>query len=401
MMTMRRQLLGLGFIAASSLVALHAAQAMSGPSAIQIDGGPLGDLQLSGGVDGFGYYLGDSTESGNLPGTSKDLGADIGSGLVELQKTDGELQFTIEVGSNGGTTTLGSGSPGQTSITTFTTGPLYAGYITIAPTGSPVTISAGQIGSLEGYESGIDWNNANQLTTEIFYVQNSQSRGVSATYSQGPISATVTFGDGYDTGAWDFIQGLITYTINPTNSLTVYTADNLGRTGPNTYSYGGGTTGGAPYYVNSDMIGGYYSYTLGNLNLVPEVQYQIAKGDSKLGIGTTDPNTGVFYSKASSNLGVALFGDYSLSSTSPYSVGAWVEYWNSKGTADWFIGSDSEGVGASLTPTWQYKDLFARADAGYIYLLHNKAADGVTTYGYGDNKDHGEFVGELEAGLLF
>ncbi len=400
-MTMRRQLIGLGFVAASSLLALHAANAMSGPASIQIDGGPLGDLQLSGGVDGYGYYLGDTTESGNLPFTHKDLGADLANGLVELQKTDGQLQFTLEVGSNGGALTLGSGAPGQTSITTFTTGPLYAGYITVAPSGLPVTFSAGQIGSLEGYESGIDWNNANQLTTEIFYVQNSQSRGVSANYTQGPINATVSFGDGYDTGVWNFIQGLITYTINSTNSVSIYTADNLGRTGLASYAYGGGVTGGAPYYVNSDMIGGFYSFTMGNLNLVPEVQYQIAKGDSKLGIGTYDPASGNFYAKASSNLGAALFADYSLSSTSPYSIGAWAEYWTSKGTADWFIGSDSEGVGASVSPTWQYKDLFARADAGYIYLLHNKAADGVTSYGYGDNKDHGEFVGTLEAGLLF
>jgi len=395
MITMRRQLLGLGFIAASSLVALHAAQAMSGPSSIQIDGGPLGALQISGGIDGYGYYLGETNESGNLPFSNKSLGSDVANGLVEVQKTDGELQFTVEVGSNGGAVTLGAGAPGQTSISTFTTGPLYAGYVTVAPTGLPVTISAGQIGSLEGWESGIDWNNANQLTTEIFYVQNSQSRGVSANYTQGPINATVTFGDGYDTGVFNFIQGLVTYTINPTNSVSIYTADNLGRTGLAAYGYGGGSVGSyGPEYVNSDMIGGFYSYTMGNLNLVPEVQYQYAKADAKIGI-----------TKGTYNLGAAVFADYSLSSTSPYSVGAWVEYFTSHTSAadetTWFIGPDAQGVGLSVTPTWQYKDLFARADAGYIYLLHNKAADGFTSYGYGDKKDHGEVVGTLEAGLLF
>jgi hypothetical protein len=395
MITIRRQLLGLGFVAASSLLALHAANAMTGPTAIQIDGGPVGALQVSGGIDGYGYYLGDTTESGNLPFTHKSIGADVANALVEVQKTDGQLQFTVEVGGNGGALTLGSGSPGQTSISTFTTGPLYAGYVTVAPTGLPVTVSAGQIGSLEGWESGIDWNNANQLTTEIFYVQNSQSRGVSANYTQGPINATVTFGDGYDSGVWNFLQFLATYTINPTNAVSIYGAGNLGRTGLATYAYGGGTTGGyGPEYVNSDMIGGFYSFTMGNLNLVPEVQYQIAKADAKIGI-----------SKPTSNLGAAVFADYSLSSTSPYSIGAWAEYFTSHTSAAdetaWFIGPDSQGVGVSVTPTWQYKDIFARADGGYIYLLHNKAADGVTSYGYGDNKDHGEFVATLEAGLLF
>ena len=169
MITMRRQLLGLGFVAASSLVALHAAHALTGPTAIQIDGGPVGPLELSGGVDGYFYALtgtGNKTGAASIVGSGQTVGAFVGSGLVELQKTTGELQFTIEIGSNGGTTTLGAAAPSQTSITTFSTGPLYEGYLTLAPTAVPgLTISGGVLPSLEGWESGIDWNNANQLTT--------------------------------------------------------------------------------------------------------------------------------------------------------------------------------------------------------------------------------------------
>jgi hypothetical protein len=398
MNTMRRQLLGLGFVAASSLLALQAANAMSGPTAIQIDGGPLGPLQLSGGVDGYGAFVSNTFQNGYL--SEQPLSAEVANGLVELQKSDGILQFTIELGSNGGAITLGApgfvadGHLSQTSISTFTTGPLYAGYVTVAPSNTPFTISAGQIGSLEGYESGIDWNNANQLTTAIFYVQNSQSRGVSGNYTAGPINATVTFGDGYDTGVFNFLQALVTYTINPTNNVSVYYAGNLGRTGTAATIYGGGTVGGyGAEYVNSQMIGAYYSYTMGNLNLVPEAQYQYAKADSYIGIY-----------KPTYNFGAALFADYSLSSTSPYSIGAWAEYFTSHTSSydetDWFIGPDAQGIGASVTPTWQYKDLFARLDGGYVYLLHNKGTDGVK-YGFDANAEHGEFIGTLEAGLLF
>jgi hypothetical protein len=389
MITMRRQLLGLGFVAASSLLALHAAQAMSGPTAIQIDGGPLGALQLSGGVDGYGYYV-------NPVGGGIDNGANIANGLIELQKTSGELQFTIELGSNGGAITPGgsNGHPGQTSITTFVTGPLYAGYVTVAPAAIPgLTISAGQIGSLEGYESGVDWNNPSQLTTAIFAVQNSQSRGVTATYATGPVSATVTFGDGFDTGVFNMLQALVSYTINSSNVLNVYGAANLGTTGPNAFIYGNGTVGTGNAYVNSNMIGAYYSYTAGNLNLVPEVQFQYAKKNAKAGIydGTTD-------------LGLALLGDYSFG-TSPYSVGGWVEYYTSHtGAVDNFseyAGADAQVIGLAVSPTWQYKDLFARANAGYVYLLHNKDATGAK-YGFGSKTDErGQFVGTLEAGLLF
>ena len=69
--------------------------------------------------------------------------------------------------------------------------------------------------------------------------------------------------------------------------------------------------------------------------------------------------------------------------------------------ATWFVGPDAEAIGAAVAPTWQYKDLFARANAGYIYLLHNKDAFG-TAYGYGNSgTDRGQFLGTLEAGLLF
>ena len=78
------------------------------------------------------------------------------------------------------------------------------------------------------------------------------------------------------------------------------------------------------------MIGGFYNYTMGSLNLVPEVQYVVAKRNYDLGLY-----------KQSSNFGAAVFADYSLG-TSPYSVGAWLEYENSNGQDDWFIGPGSQ-----------------------------------------------------------
>ncbi len=410
MITMRRQFFGLGFMAASSILAFHAAQAMTAPTAITIDGGPLGPLELSGGVDGYGYYLSGTNPSLNPSGsfTNKADGIYVANALVELQKSAGIVQFTIEVGSNGGETTLGA-TPAQTSVTNFTTGPLYAGYITIAPPGTPITVSAGMLNSLEGYESPIDWNNAVQMTTAIFGVENSQSRGVEAAYTKGALTATVSVGDGYDTGVFNFLQALVTYQFNSNNTLNVYYGGNLGTTGVNADSYG--QSGGhqnsvgfdGPQFANSQMIGAYYSYTTGNLNLVPEAQFQIAKAQARLGS-----------SKPTSNFGAALFADYSFPK-SPYSIGAWGEYFDShSGVAttdgagnvyandqNWFIGPNAEAIGAAVAPTWQYKDLFARANAGYIYLLNNKDGYG-DKFGYGDHgTGRGEFLGTLEAGVLF
>ncbi|MCB5943778.1 outer membrane beta-barrel protein [Acidocella sp. KAb 2-4] len=396
---MRRHLLGLGFAAASSLLALNAAQAMTGPQAINIDGGPLGQLSLSGGVNGYGYVV------SNQPNNLQTTGANIGDALIELQKNTGVLQFTIEVGSTSSQTlgALGSDRKGHipnTSTNVFTTGPLYAGYITIAPQNSPVTVSVGQLASLEGYESLQAWNNPSQLTTALFYVENSQSRGVSASYANGPLSATVEFGDGVDSGVFNFLQALVSYQFNANNTLSVYYAGNLGRTGLNTYAYGGYTTGtfgntvaAGAAYANNQMVGAYYSYTNGSLNLIPEVQYQLAKADHQIGI-----------QKPTSTFGAAVLADYAFANT-PYSLGGWVEYFNSHTSAadnaSWFVGPDASAIGAALSPTWQYKDLYVRANAGYIYLLHHRDALG-NEFGYGNTgTSRGQFTGTLEAGLLF
>ena len=307
------------------------------------------------------------------------------------------------MGANGneslGALSYTKGHVSEAAVNNYVTGPLYAGYVTLAPSNLPVTISAGQLGSLEGYEGSFDWSNPSQFTTLLFYTENAQSRGVNVAYSQGPLSATVQFGDGSDSGVANFLQALVSYSFDANNTLNVFYGGNLGRTGANTFFYGNLTTAAAPYYYNSQLFGAYYSYTNGNLNLVPEVQYVYAKPQAYYSLDGM--------SKTSSAFGAALFGTYSLANT-PYSLGGWVEYFNSRvgatdgnNFANWAIGPDAQAIGVALSPTWQYKDLFARANAGYIYLLRNKSAAG-TTYGYGTGGHaKGQFMGTLEAGVLF
>jgi hypothetical protein len=193
---------------------------------------------------------------------------------------------------------------------------------------------------------------------------------------------------------WNYIQALGTYTINSDNAASIYLGANLGTTGPTARSYGGSP---APLFANSDLIGAFYNYTMGSLNLVPEVQYQYTRAIAKIGL-----------SKSASNFGAAVFADYSIG-TSPYSVGAWIEgfstHTSNQDGAAYFIGPDAQGIGISVTPTWQYKDLFARADLGGLYLTRNKFTPAGGTsfkYGYGNyGTGRGVFQSTLEAGLLF
>ncbi len=393
-----RALLGAGTaLSAVALLAVPAAHALTPPTPVTFDGGPLGKLQLSGGADAYVYALtgaGDSTSYGLL-GTSKSAGFEFQNALIQLQKADGLVQFTIQAGAN--TSWVLGSKPGGTSVQTFATGPVRAAYITIAPTAN-FNISAGHIASLEGYESGVDWLNTNMLTTDIFEVENSQSTGVTASYTVGPIAATVTFGDGFDTQQWNFLQASVTATFDPNNNLTVFGATNLGTTGAGAHFYGSATTpysqsyvGSGPFsaapFVNSTMVGAYYSYTLGNLNLVPEVQYVYAK-----------PNASVGLPSFSSNLGVALFGSYQFGK-SPYSLGAWVQYFTSNGPDNWFLNPGAQGFGLSISPTWQKDHLFVRGDVGVIHLT-TIGTPGSSGYGSGmTGRNQADFL--VEAGVLF
>ncbi len=365
------------------------AHALSGPDSIEIDGGPFGSIQVSGGVDGMGYYY---TGAGNKVNAGlvgdKSNGAQVSNYLFTVQKTTGVLQATVSVGATGyyslGTTPIAATS-GYLS-------PLYEGYVSIVPNAN-FTFSAGEIPSQEGYEALPDWSNANSLASLLYYTENTVSRGFLVTYDNtaGTINATVEFGDGYRTGVFNYLQFLAGYTFANSSYIDVYGGLNLGRSGPNTVgAYGAILPYNAGEY-NSSMIGAYYGgYTLGaNLSLVPEVQFQYTKADSLLGIA-----------KESQNLGFLLLADYSFGVT-PYSIGGFVEYATSQGPSQtWYIGPDASAVGVSVAPTWQFKNLFARADLGYIYLTNNKA-DGVS-YGYGANGNQkGQFTGVLEAGALF
>jgi hypothetical protein len=386
---LRKQLLGFSFVAGSSLFAMHAAHALNGPTSIDIDGGPFGQLELSGGMSGYFYgQTGTSSknEGGNSAVGNRTSGSNLSQALIELQKTTGILQFTIEVGPENGTPTLGL-KPTQASVTVYRASPLYLGYVTIAPTDSPVTISVGQLNSLEGYEGGLSWSNANLFRSALYSVENLQNVGVSGTYTHGPLTATVTFGDGFDTRVFNFLQALVTYNFNSNNALNVYYGGELGKTGLNALTYNSTTVGqfGANF-VNSEMFGAYYSYTHGDLNLVPEVQYVYANRDQALGI----PDY-------TSNFGAALFTDYTFGK-SPYSLGGMAEYFTSNGSGDWFIAPHAEGVGFQLTPTWQYKNLFARVSVGYMHLINQGSGEPA----FGDEGTGSNVVqSALEAGILF
>lgn len=384
----QKTVVGAGLLAATvaASAAFAPAYAMTSPPPTRVDAGPLGPLVLSGGVDGFFYGI-SGTGANSLLGSSKATGAEARVLEIKVVKPTGLVQFTIDVKPDD--SVYFGVHPSSLSTNTFTLGPIYAAYVTLAPTKS-FNVSVGQVYSTEGWESSTDWKNANIIDSPLYYVENSSSRGIAATYTQGKISATLTFGDGFDTGVFNVFQGLVTYSFNGDNAWSVYGTTNVGRTGPNTFAYGNGITGtGYPgynaAYVNSTMIGSYYDYTNGHFNLVPEVQYIYSKVDHKIGLD-----------RFTSNLGAELIGDYQFGK-SPWSLGGQAFYYRNNGPQAWYLNAHSAGIGVGLTPTWQQGHVFVRGEAGLLHLT----STGIGGVFGARGTDRNQVMGLLEAGLTF
>ncbi len=399
-----RNYAGMVFCAVLSCAGLPA-YALDGAAPVPIDGGPLGPLNFS--AAGDGYFFGQTGSSAN-PHTSvvggQPTGAAVDAWMLELHKISGLVQFTVQL-AEFQNINLGANRPQDVNGQRFTTGAVRTAYVTLAPAGD-FKISLGQFPSVEGYESVFAFNNPVGLRTVIAAVENSNSRGVQLDYNHGPLAATVLFGDGYDTGVWNYVQFIASDHFDANNVLYVFGAKALGVTGPNTFAYESGTgplngngSQGQLANINSNMIGAWYEWKHGNLSLTPEVQFQYTNPINQYanvvsgGVSDNIP-------KSTGNFAAALFGEYKFSGT-PYSIAGWTEYATSYGSAaqdNWFVAPNAKLVGVTVAPTWQHEHLFARLNAGYMYLLDS----GSPAAGYGNSgTGRNQFITTLEFGIVY
>lgn len=351
---------------------------------LSIDAGPLGTLDYTGAVDGYAYAMtgtGRDSAVGN-----KVAGTEIFNTFLNIYKPTGLFRFWIGIQPNN---SYGMGlKPSPLSVTNLELGPIKAAFVKLVPN-THFQFSAGFLYSAEGYESSMDVYNPNILESAAYWVENSSGPGVAGTYSTGPLSVTVEYGDGWETGAWNFIQGYASYTFDAHNTLNLYGGSNLSKIPLSAKTDG---FGGCPYgkctvadyganYVNSTVLGAYYSYTHGALNLTPEVQYAYAKRDLSLNLP-----------KFTSALAVVLHGNYRINKQ--WSVGAFAQMFTSNGDQYWYIANNAAGFGVAATPTWQQGHLFVRGTLGLVHLT-NETAYGETGTG------RTQLSSVLETGIVF
>ncbi|MBU2781439.1 outer membrane beta-barrel protein, partial [Acidithiobacillus caldus] len=80
-------------------------------------------------------------------------------------------------------------------------------------------VEIGKLPTLIGAEDGFTFQNLNIERGLLWDVEPIVSRGVQANYSMGPLSASLSWNDGYYSNRYNTVSGDLTWTIDGSNSL--------------------------------------------------------------------------------------------------------------------------------------------------------------------------------------
>ena len=374
------------------LAAPHAHATLNAPEAINFSGGPLGTLSAEGVLSAAGTWQSNPAAYG----TDRHTRLDITNAEMILQKTTGLVQFFAMAGSYN-FPTLGQPILSTSAVPDYYYGAVPEAYITLAPT-SNFSVEVGKLPTLMGEESTWSWMNQNIERGLLWSSENAVNRGAQVNYSTGPVSASLSFNDGYYSGHYNVVTGLFSYALNKTSTASVFFYHHFGSTTINDTTLN--HVYAAPENLdNSDIYNLLYTTKVGALTVSPYLQYIYAPSSAKLGNG---------YAHSDHVFGAAVLANYHF--TPMWSTAGRAEYETSTGNpAGYLTGTNGGatnnnllgyGPGAkawslTITPTFQDKGFFARVELSYVRVTSSTAAFGAT--GTAPN----QVRGMIETGLTF
>jgi hypothetical protein len=341
---------------------------------ISFDGGPIGKIYVGGNVSGFGD-LQDNSVSGD-----RNFRWDVSNAQVFVQKTDGLIQFYLQAGDYD---ILSLGAPtfssGKYTSNTFTALPV--GYLKLQFTDA-FSVQAGKLPTLIGDEYTFDFENLNIERGLLWNQEPAISRGVQANYTLGPLALNVSFNDGYYSDKFDWVSGLLTWTIDSANTLAFAgggsTASDL-PTSSNSFVT-------PPLQQNSSIFNVIYTYSNAPWTVSPYVQYSSTPRDSEAGI----------YNSANS-WGGALLVNYNVDPN--WNLALRGEYISTAGQYESLLyGPRSNAWSLTFTPTFSYNVFYARAEISYVSA--GSTTPGYTAFGT-DYAHNNQARGLIEAGVQF
>ncbi len=338
---------------------------------INVDTGPLGKIYFSGQLTGLGTWQ-DHAVLGNNEKTK----ADLSNAQIEIQKTDGLVQFYVQAGTYN-FPSLGSAyvSSGRLTRETFKYVPV--AFLKLAPT-AEFNIMIGKLPTLIGAEYTFTFENLNIARGLLWNQEPAISRGVQANYAKGPLTVSVSWNDGYYSNRYTSGSALVSYVLNPKDTVAFAASGNFDKTTASSFV--------TPVAQNNGTIWNLlWTHTDGAWVINPYLQYSTTPKDNALGLPSS-----------ASTIGGAVLAKYTISPT--LNVAGRAEYISSSGSQVALLyGPKSSAWSLTLTPTWQLKTFFIRGEVSYSKI--ESMGPGAGFGKLGDKTDQTRAM--IETGFLF
>lgn len=307
-----------------------------------------------------------------------------------MQKADGVFRFYIQSGIYS-LPALGTPSISTLRTTNDNWGPLPLAFVELAPN-ETWSIMAGKLPALPGFENVFTFQNFNIERGLLWNQSGSVNRGVQVNHATGPISLSLSWNDGFYSDKMSWLSGSATWKPDSANSLQVIWGLNTSTTTASTPA--------TPLLQNNSRIYNLiYTCQFGPWTFSPNLQYTYVP---------RAPSIGVLHSAAT--YAAALHGNYAFDSTSKVgglslaglSLPFRAEYIVStgsgaEGTPNLMYGPGSRAWSVTITPTFQYKRFFARAELSYVAVGHATTGSAFGPSGWDTRQ--GRVL--LETGFLF
>jgi hypothetical protein len=338
---------------------------------IGVDTGPLGKIWFSGQLTGLGTW-----QNNAVPGNNNKGKADLSNAQIEIQKTDGVVQFYVQAGEYT-FPSLGSAyvAPGRLTEHTFKYVPV--AFVKLQPT-AEWSVEIGKLPTLIGAEYTFTFENFNVARGLLWNQEPAISRGVQVNYAKGPLTVAASWNDGYYSNKFDTASGLVSYVFSPKDTLAVAASGSFKKVNVSTFV--------TPVAQNNGTVWNViWTHTDGPWVVSPYLQYT-----------TTPKYAAAGLPGSASTFGGAVLAKYSFSSM--FNLAGRAEYISSSGSqVSLLYGPNSKAWSLTLTPTWQFKTFFVRGEVSYTKLDSAAAGAGFGTLGNNDSQTRGM----IETGILF
>ena len=310
------------------------------------------------------------------------LRGDFSNAELIVQKADGLIQYYVQVGGYS-LPSLGTEYFDLAKNVNQFYGVVPVGYLKIAPTDN-FSIMAGNLPTLLGAEYTFTFENMNIERGLLWNQENVINRGLQLNYSHGPLSGSVSWNNGFYSHSYTWVTGSLAWTINSANTLSFAGGGQAG--------FAKSTNLATPLLNNNSQV---YNliYEYNNSPWIIEPYFQET-------VVPHNPSIGVL--KATETIGGAILASYAftdkifLTGRAEY-IGTTGNGNTTNGAANLLYGVGSEAWSLTLTPTFQWKQFFFRAEASYVQAMSYTAGSVFGKQG----TNPAQVRGLIETGVIF